>query len=330
MKCNEAGSLIRSAPDTEISGNRSLISHIKTCKTCSKKYGAILKISMATAMKEQLRLPADFTDRVWDKIGEPNPSASFINSLLRPKWVFAAAVSACAILLVAAALNRTAVKPAGKELAANPAVRTEKIKHDINNEMQTAQSIAPADENTAVKQAPPGQINVAEKIAVNSVLHKDAAAPAPERGDAAFNGNPGQGIALARVPAQAPAGNVAAAGAANTPDNRTVQEELAAALIKGDEIKGDVAVYGNIFHPLKGEVVTFKYRVKAAGNVLIIAYDRKGKNIKRVYSGPRDAGIFTQTWDGKDENGITAANGIYIIYIKAGNIENKIKVGIVK
>lgn len=85
-----------------------------------------------------------------------------------------------------------------------------------------------------------------------------------------------------------------------------------------------------MFHPLKGEVVTIKYSIQKAGAVVIIVYDRKGKIIKRILNGLKQPGFYSGTWDGQDENGVTAGNGIYIIYVKAGSVESKIKTGLIK
>lgn len=143
MKCRDAGKIIKESTNAEIAGNSELLAHVKECRACNEKYGFILKISLATAMKDKMSLPSDFEDRVWQKIGEPNPSISArIKSMLRPQWAFAAATGAAiAAVFIIYGINKT--PNTGLNFAAKPAAK------------QTQKAVAVKQENNNVNQAVP-------------------------------------------------------------------------------------------------------------------------------------------------------------------------------
>lgn len=324
MECREVKKLIRDAGSGELASNAGLLAHIKACGSCSVKYGFILKMSRAAAMKESMRLPAGFEDKVWDRIGEPIPSilSSLRNSFLR-KWAYAAVAAAAVVICFTVILKNgrpannageLAVKPPATAPAVAAVVKNgiTNITEDVQAGQKTGAPAVLAENNTPLQKDVAGVPTAVIEAPKEAIYPKTAAG--------AYAGA-----------AQAPAAIAPPAG--NGPGQvkyASVEEELTATFKKEDEIRGDIAVFNNIFHPLKGEVVTIKYRVKDAGKVIVIVYDRKGKVIKRIYSGDRAAGIYTETWNGKDENGITAANGVYIIYIKAGSLESKVKTAIIK
>lgn len=314
MKCSEAGRIIRNEPDTAISEDKDLASHVRTCPHCSKKYSLILKLSAALAEKETISLPADFEDKVWEKIGEPNPSFPFIRAILKPRWAFAVAAAAAAVVLlfVMPAISRKAAVNAPVEIAAEEITPQKTVKQDVTEPVKAANEGAPviAAEGSA---APQEQQKTAPAAGVKELqLTGDTYKPNPLIPSANS------------VPVKA--GNEIASASLNT-----VEKEMTALYTKEeDELRGDVAVYNNIFHPLQGESVRVRYRVKGTENIIVTVYDRKGAVVKKLFNGERGAGIYTEEWNGTGENGVISGNGIYIIYLKTGSAENKIKVGLIK
>jgi hypothetical protein len=317
MKCSEVKNILKNDSDPEIAANKGLISHIRECCECSKKYGVILNLSMATAMKEEMRLPADFEGKVWKKIGGPNPAFSFLRNIMQPKWAIAAAAVIMLFLIAVPLMNKGAMKNNIKDIAVKPADKTViKVTQKANpgatdalkgSKPQPGNAVA---ENIVEKQAPQKQ----ETVAVPKQIQQ---------------GNPGF---TAHYSASAPSYKTASGAASGSKISAAgVQKELTASYNKGeDDLKGDVAVSGNVFHPLQGEAVTIKYRIKKAAKVIMAVYDRKGKVVKMIYNGEQGQGVFTESWNGKDNNGIIAGSGIYIIYLKTDSGENKIKVGVIK
>jgi len=54
-------------------------------------------------------------------------------------------------------------------------------------------------------------------------------------------------------------------------------------------------------------------------NIIIEIYDIQGKRIKSLFNGSKSPGLNTVSWDGKTENGIDAASGIYFYRLKTDN-----------
>jgi hypothetical protein len=320
MKCSEVKSILTNDSDAEISANSGLISHVRACKACSRKYGFILNLSAATALKETVRLPLDFESRVWDKIGEPNPSFSFLQNIIRHKWALAAAAAAIILLAAVPHINKGAVSKNAKEMFV-------KINNNAQGGIKNAEK---ADLKEPVKFSGGQRENIAaDNAVVKQNIEKQEAVPKTGKiqpGNPEYTADHSAPAPLYMAGSSVvPAGKVAAAGV------NPVQQELTASYKKGeDEINGDVAVFGNVFHPLQGGAVTIKYRVKNKANVVMMAYDRRGKVMKRIFSGERMPGIYTESWNGTDDSGITAGSGVYVIYLKTDSSENKIKVGIIK
>jgi hypothetical protein len=320
MECSEVKAVLKCDSDVEITENKGLVSHVRSCRECSEKYGFILKLSLATAAKDEMRLPADFEDRVWKKIGEPNPSFSFLRNILQPKWAFAAAAALVLFLVAVPLMNKGPEKNSPKEIAVKPA---------DNKVVEIKQGIKAASGDNLKKSAQTGSV-VAESAVEKQAHQKQEPAAAPKQVQ------PGAAGITAKYSAPAPsnktAGNTAAGGKKiSSAGINQVQKELTASYNKvEDDLKGDVAVSGNVFHPLQGETVTIKYRIKNAARVIMAVYDRRGKAVKMIYNGEQAPGIYSETWNGAGDNGIISAGGIYIIYLKTDSAENRIKVGVIK
>jgi hypothetical protein len=96
------------------------------------------------------------------------------------------------------------------------------------------------------------------------------------------------------------------------------------------EMKVPLEVRNTVLNPAKGEVVQIKYRLYAAGPVLIRVYDRKGRMIRTICRDEKAAGIYEELWKCDDDGGSIVNAGIYILYVKTAGTEQKIKIGIIK
>ncbi len=72
--------------------------------------------------------------------------------------------------------------------------------------------------------------------------------------------------------------------------------------------------YPNPFNP--DTRITFSLPEPA--DVLLDIYNLRGERVRRLLSGPSEAGTHSVTWDGRTEDGRTAGSGVYICHLQAG------------
>ncbi|MBU8922825.1 MAG: T9SS type A sorting domain-containing protein, partial [Bacteroidales bacterium] len=77
--------------------------------------------------------------------------------------------------------------------------------------------------------------------------------------------------------------------------------------------------YPNPFNPS----TTIKYSVAKDTEVTMVIYDVVGRRVRALLSSEfREMGVYTETWDGKNDNGKSLASGVYFCrFIAAGQIE---------
>lgn len=73
--------------------------------------------------------------------------------------------------------------------------------------------------------------------------------------------------------------------------------------------------YPNPFNPS----TTISYSLKDAGNVSLKIYNTLGQEIKEIFSGYKNAGTHTFSWNGTDNYGNKVASGIYLYRINSDN-----------
>ncbi len=91
-----------------------------------------------------------------------------------------------------------------------------------------------------------------------------------------------------------------------------------------------VAVAHNVFNPNNGESVKIITQLAQSGNVRIAIYNRLGQLVKVLVDQNRDAGTYTDQWNGLNDGSSVVANGIYIIHVIANNINQTQKVIVIK
>ena len=270
------------------------------------------KMQKALGMGDNMKLSSNFEDKVWQKIGEPNPS--FMSTMarffytLRPAFAISGAVAL--ILAVAVTLN---IKEKPSEVAnviATPPIRT-------------AITIAKDDEKITSKEA---------KVlpAIKEGMHAQVNNAIPQKEIANMN-EPTVVEQLQNSPAYAPpvsadAVKITARSAAETQVKTANKPPVVTPAIE----QKTLTVGNNVIHPLQNETVTIRYSVRERTAVTVIVYDRKGRAIKRLYKGIQEPGNYLVTWGGTDDNGNVVPDGTYILYVKTDLTEQKIKLGIIK
>lgn len=74
--------------------------------------------------------------------------------------------------------------------------------------------------------------------------------------------------------------------------------------------------YPNPFNPKEGDT-SIEYEVTQAGAVHLAVYNLLGQRVRLlVEEGFQDAGLWTTTWDGRDEDGLSLASGVYIYQLR--------------
>ena len=51
---------------------------------------------------------------------------------------------------------------------------------------------------------------------------------------------------------------------------------------------------------------------------MLVIYDMLGRKVRTLVSENMISGYYDITWDGENDNGLPAASGIYIYYLRAG------------
>ncbi len=85
--------------------------------------------------------------------------------------------------------------------------------------------------------------------------------------------------------------------------------------------------YPNPFNP----VTTVKYEVPPPGGVIKVAiYNVGGQVIKTILNGHQPPGFYTITWDGKSDEGVPVASGVYFVQMRAKGFRETKKLVLLK
>jgi len=89
--------------------------------------------------------------------------------------------------------------------------------------------------------------------------------------------------------------------------------------------------WNNPFNPAKGNYTKIRYIVEKDKHVVIRIYDMSGKLIKTLVDDDKlNNVVYTQVWDGRNEDGKLVASGVYFVNIKAGNFTKTEKIVVIK
>jgi hypothetical protein len=125
-------------------------------------------------------------------------------------------------------------------------------------------------------------------------------------------------LILALLPLAAQAGPVATT--TTTPIYATATPE---------PTSGSASIPGNLFHPLRGQPLQLNYSVPYDGMVTIKIYSRNGQLVKSLQS-DRSAGSWTESWDGRADDGNWVSSGVYAAYFKGKGLSKTLKLVVVK
>jgi len=259
----------------------------------------IIKLKQALASQEDVKVPDDFNKKVWDKISMRAPARP-AGLIFRPVFVFSGAAAVVAALLIVLAVRTGPGSKAASFIAKAPAaVKTQlAAKKEYFKKILAAAKIKPAQEknNGPAAGAPQetGREQPGGRVAV-----KNAGSPAQKT------------YYINEPPAEK---NVSAAAVNKHPP------ELAAPLV----------IKNNVIKPLSGGRMSIAYKVEDTCDVSIVVYNRKGEPVKTVYRGSRPRGVYEDYWMGDDDRNMAVTDGIYVVYIKTGLTEQKIKAMVVK
>jgi hypothetical protein len=87
-----------------------------------------------------------------------------------------------------------------------------------------------------------------------------------------------------------------------------------------------LAPYPNPFNPQ----VTIAYTLKEQAEVRIAVFDIRGRRVREINPGLKQAGVHREIWQGKDDRGRKQASGVYFIRLHAGQYEQTHRVMLLK
>jgi hypothetical protein len=82
-------------------------------------------------------------------------------------------------------------------------------------------------------------------------------------------------------------------------------------------------------NPFKGSTV-LSYGVPSSGDVILSVYDVVGREVRILVDGPVDPGIYTATWNGRDDQGHRMSPGVYFSILRTSTGEKFQKVVLIE
>jgi hypothetical protein len=84
--------------------------------------------------------------------------------------------------------------------------------------------------------------------------------------------------------------------------------------------------FPNPFNP----VTTIQFGLKESSDVTLRIYDVSGRLVRTLVAGPREAGAYTEIWDGIGDGGDGVASGVYFYNLRAGSFADRKKMVILR
>ncbi|HTW90612.1 MAG TPA: FlgD immunoglobulin-like domain containing protein [bacterium] len=97
---------------------------------------------------------------------------------------------------------------------------------------------------------------------------------------------------------------------------RRIQREGVMALTQPIPMKA--MLYDAAPCPSRGRTM-LRFQIPRPTHVTVKMYDASGRKVKTILDSERPAGVYTLTWDGRDDRGRVSSNGIYFCTMKAGD-----------
>ncbi len=311
MKCVKVVKQIESLLDGGALGPEAL-DHIKTCAKCRAEYNTAMSLKDALHSQPDVKCPPDFNKMVWGRIEHRIPETGYrkeqpsvLSRIFQPVNIWRGAAAAALALFLAMFLNDGA-RNNKTDMANAPAVK---------KAIQLNKEAAP-DPSTGSGQGK------REIITAENAGKQEQIAPVP--GEMKDEMKPAGG----GMPAMA---KDAAAEKEYHISNSKQNKVGAAGFDKRTPIiSGPIEIRNNVIRPLSGQGMSVVYRVEEPCDVAIIIYNRKGEPVKTLYTGGRGRGVYEERWMGEDKNGFAVGDGIYVVYIKTGLAEQRVKAMVIK
>ena len=93
---------------------------------------------------------------------------------------------------------------------------------------------------------------------------------------------------------------------------RVIEPGKGAVAGKSDDTPRKVAVTGNYPNPFN-PTTTISFTTPASNLVQLNIYDAQGRLVTTLVNEPKPAGAFTANWNGRDQNGVAVASGVYFV-----------------
>ncbi len=84
--------------------------------------------------------------------------------------------------------------------------------------------------------------------------------------------------------------------------------------------------YPNPFNPS----TTISFQLTATSEVSLAIYNSQGQLVKQVAKAKYASGKHVVVWDGRNENGVRVANGVYVCMLRAGEFVAQKKLVLLK
>ncbi|HPD19159.1 MAG TPA: FlgD immunoglobulin-like domain containing protein [Candidatus Goldiibacteriota bacterium] len=319
MDCKKVKEQINRVLDGFEINDTIVLSHIKNCRKCLNEYNSVVKIKSSLYTQEKIKIPDNFNEMVWNKIGEPRPSVfDFIKKTFIPKPVFAAAATVVVLILILFGISFFKNKFFD--------VKKDHMVYNINKEDKTDKKIASVEKKADIKQeAKISKVETEKKqeIVALKINEEEQVIKGMEKKkdeEVVYN-------TFVRLPediksSSATGEKVAIAEIKKAPDKIDTTDIR--------YLKEDFKVLNNVINPTKGEKVIIRYKIQGQCMVKIAVYDRNGELVQNLVKENKDKGVYESAWDGKDAKGNITGAGIYFIYLKTDIVEKKIKVLVVK
>ncbi len=306
MKCEEAKKYLEGIPENKKIRSPEFFAHIKKCENCRAEYEAVKKIAAAFSMKEKIKAPRGFNKAVWEKIGEPAPS--FVEKLLGSPVFYAAGAAAAAImvLIVFFAVIPGGTKPDKYKLAENKKVIKEKKAGEsgISRPGGDKNGSAVEKDIASVSKKSAG-IETEKKPARRSIFDSLR--------EGNVSGKKEEPVKMSKKTGGK--SDVSAAKRVETPEH---------------VMKEDIKIFNNVIKPFQGEKIVIQYKVNEPADISVRVYNRMGEPVVDLVNEKKPQGAYKTAWKGLDEKGRVVDAGVYLIYIKTGLVEKKIKAVVIK
>ena len=99
-------------------------------------------------------------------------------------------------------------------------------------------------------------------------------------------------------------------------------------------VGGPGSRYVRLFHPMPNPFTGFtqmNYAVQTDQQMVTIrVYDVAGRMVRTLVDAPQAAGVYTVSWNGRDDGGASLRPGMYFVMARIGSEQQKVRVTFLK